>query len=459
MALPSFNDDKETKNKENKKEKKAFSMPELDDFEFESVPVDKVSDIDDRDINKEMYEGIGESEASLPKMEPNDIESSTKGYQVEDDYNPEFEENFKEQENTEGTSYINEDKKKIVPLGGEKSVRRVKSSDFDDRNNSLAVTKILRTIVLLILAALFLFGIKNTFFPSHVYSDEQIKAFARQGAGQTNFPKERGRAYVESFMEVYLSFDRDKPETKEILTHYYGEDSYATLSGDTLRKYESQNTKQHIIVSPQVHEITMLTDYSAQYKVNAYVSDTDGTEVSEGRSTGRWLSFAINLYYDKNVDGLVITKDSPSIIPTYRTIKQSNIPTEAVLGNGQVNEEILPALTPTINGFVKAYANASIASHEEILQYISDKNSVDLYDGFGGSVKLDGEPSQAIRKTVYNSDDGEYRVNLEIKWIDNAASKGDNSVEYNSRYIMRIKGIGDGRYVVTSFKPFFFFAE
>lgn len=463
MALPKLKDENNKEEKEAKETKRpglpSFDMPSLDDVgddEFESVDVDDVDDFEDDELNEEIYsEAERVEKRALPAA---DIEEEPYGYETEDDYNPDYEEDLVRGEEP-GTEYVDLDNKEIIPMGGKRSKRKVKSSEFDKRTNTLATTKIIRTVVMIILVILFLLGLKNTFLPSHVYSDDQIRAFAREGAGQTGFPEERGIAYVEGFMETFLTIDRDKPQNKEVLNHYYGEASFANLSGERLRMYASNGSKQHVIISPQVYEVELLTDYAARFKVSTYVSDTNGTEVEDNKATGRWLSFAVNVFYDNKTEGMIITKDSPSIIPTYRILNQSSLPVEAVLGNGRVNEEILPALTPTINGFVKAYAGSSIASHEEILQYIDDKNDINLYDGFGGTVSLNGGPSEAIKKTVYNSDDGIYRVDLDIKWIDNAASQGVHKVEYRSRYVMRIKAIGDGRYVVTSFSPYYYFAQ
>lgn len=455
MALPSL----DTNDK--KKEKKSqglpsFDMPAIDNLDdgFESVPLDDVNNFEDNKLNEDIYEEVSLQErTALPKV---DIEEAN-SYQTEDDYNPDYEEDIKNQD--VGTQYVDFDNKEVIPMGGSRSKRKVKSSEFDKRNNTLAMTKIVRSVVLVILVLFFLLGLKNTLFPSHVYSKDQIKQFAAEGTGQTGFPEERGRAFVESFTEVYLTFDRNKPEYKELLNYYYGEDKYVNMSGQRTRQNTTTDSSQYVIISPQVYESELLTEYSALYKVSAFVSNTDGSQQMDGRGSGRWLSFAINVYYDAESGGLAITEDSPSLIPTYRILNQSALPREALLGNGQVNEEILPALTPTINGFIKAYANASIASHEEILQYIDDKNNIDLYDGFGGSVELNGEVNNSIKKTVYNSDDGIYRVDVEVSWIDSAATQGSHRVEYKSRYVMQIKSVGDGRYVVTRFQPLRYYAQ
>lgn len=453
-GLPSVNNDK--------------SLPGIDEFDlydfdddFEEVDAGDVSE--DYDENEEIYQDINNivdgEDQRLPSMNSYGNEDY---YEDENDYNPDYEEDI---ENNKKRKFIDRKKKKLIPFGGNKSKRKVKSSDFDERKNVLAKTKILRFIIMTMTLLMFVFGLKNTFFPSHVYTDSQIKDFAKQGAGQTGFPRERGEAFVENFMNSYLTIDRTKPELSDILSYYYGEDSFAKVGYEKMNMKMGTGTKQHVIIGPTVYDVNLLTDYSALFKISAYVSDIDGTETDGKGSTGRWLSFAVNVYYDKEKDTMAITPDSPSIIPPYRIAKQAEVPERAPFGNGEVNTQIGPALSPTINGFVEAFARSSVASHESILQYIHDKSDIKLYDGFGGSVKLNGSPDTAIKKTIYNSDDGVYRVDLRVSWIDATVSDENNNVEYVGKYIMRITPEGvtedgsEGKYYVSSFVPYTYYTK
>lgn len=460
MSLPNLN----SNNEENKKRKPslpAFDMPSVEetpeeDVQFEKVPLESVlEDKYDENLNNNIYEDEEDFEepSELPIMN-NDYDD---GYFVEeDDYNPDYEEDL---EREKESKFVDKKKKRLIPFGGKKSKRKIKSSEFDKRKNVLAKTKVLRAIIMSVIVVLFFVGLKNTFLPNHVYTSEQIKQFAREGSGQTGFPEERGRAFVESFMESYLTFDRTRPELIEIVGHYYGEDYASRVSNEQLNMRVGIDATQHIIISPKVYDIILFEKTSAQYKVSAYVSNTDGSEVRDRRSAGRWLSFSVNVFYNVEADALAITPDSPSLIPPYRINTQAVVPDRYPLGNGEVNNDIAPTLNPTINGFVKAYAEASISSHESILQYVDDKNDIKLYDGFGGAVALNGSPSSAIKKVIYNSDDGIYRVDLTVNWVDMVASRGDNVVEYTARYIMRVTPIGNGKYAVSSFVPYTYYAK
>ncbi len=456
--LPQISDEIETENFQNFEDD--FEEEQYEDFGnagdgFRDVDIEDVLNEED-DFNDEIYQDVDNIMNEESQKLPSTSYHEEDYYATEDDYNPDYEDDL---ENNKKKKFIDRENKRIIPFGGRKSKRKVKSSDFDDRKNLLAKTKVVRFIIMVITLFMFLFGLKNTFLPSHVYTDEQIRQFAREGAGQTGFPSERGEAFVEDFMKVYLTIDRSRPDYNEILAHYYGENSYTAIKFDQKNMKTGIDVKQYVIIGPTVYDVKLLTDYSAMYRVSAYVSNVDGTETDGSNATGRWLSFSLNVYYDEQNDTLAITPDSPTIIPSYRIGRQVNVPERAPFGNGEVNKDIGPAINPTINGFVQAYAESSVSSHEAILQYIDDKNDISLYDGFGGTVKLNGSPDTAIKRTIYNNDDGVYRVDLTINWIDTVASGNDDKVEYVGKYIMRVKPEGDGKYTVSSFVPYTYYRK
>lgn len=404
---------------------------------FDEVPVHEARNYDQDDYNESFdYE---EQRQELPNMvEEQDV------YASEDDYNPDYEEDEEVYED-EKEKFIDKKKKKLIPFGGNKSKRKVKSSDFDDRKNVLGKTKIIRLVIMGSVVLLFGLGVKNTFFPSHVYTEEQIRQFGREGAGRTGFPEERGAAFVENFMEAYLTFDNQRPELKHALDYYYG---YSTSEVTVSR---GANARQQVLISPSVYKVELFSSYSARYEVTAYVTDSTGIG---DVSSGHWRSFAVNLYYDEVNDTLTVTKDSPSLVPNPRIAAQTTIPEEAPFGNGSVNEAILPALSPTINGFISAFADSTHLSHERVLPYIRNNDDLSLLDGFGGLVELNDDPSRSIRKVVYDTDSGDYVVVLEVDWLDTSSSRGDTSILYTSKYIMNISEEAPGKYFVDYFEPY-----
>lgn len=435
-------------------------IPSYSEEVFKEVSTKDSHNENDIDINREIYDEADRYEEERRPL-PNVKKEQESEYAEEDDYYPEYEEDLEEEEKAKD-KFIDKKKKRLIPFGGKKSKKKilVKSSDFDDRKNVLANTKITQFSIIAIILILFLVGLKNTFLPSHVYTESQIKNFAAEGAGQTGFPSERGQAFVENFMNSYLTLDKSDPTVLEAISYYYGKEGMTNSSYTGLNMNWTSETKQNIVVPPKVFEINLLSASSAQYKISAFVSNTSGEKVVEDKIDGRWLTFSVNLYYDKEKDSLAITNDSPSIIPNKNVEEQTNVPVAKKLGNGRVNKEIYKTISPTIDGFIEAYGKSSIKSHNLIIQYIDDKDDITLYDGFGGNLVLNGSPSEAIKKVVYDTGEekqGVYEVDITVKWADAAGNSENKKIEYISRYQMGVRTDAEGKFLVTYFKPFEYF--
>lgn len=452
MALPTLDDG-------NKRDKKKGGLPNFElpgiDESFEPLPVKEALYEEENDSeNVEIYKEAERStvESQLP-LESTIQEESVK---TETDYNPDYEEDKREEEIDK---FIDKKEKRIIPFGGKKSKKERKlviSSDFDDRKNKLAKTKVIQFTLLVVIAVIFLLGLKNTFYPSHVYTDEQIRQFAAEGAGQTGFPEERGKAFVETFMDSYLTLDSSREDYSSVLGHFYGDDIVPRDENTNLNP--DQKVKQHIIIGPKVYDVKLLADYSAQFKVTSFVSNLKGEEAQGESTEGRWLSFSVNVYYDIETDSLSITKDSPTIIPSYKIATPNSIPERIGLGNGTINQDMEPVLTPTINGFLEAYSKASADDYEPLVQYITDKNDSSLTNGFAGAVELDGSPNEAISRVIYDGDDGIYRAEVTVNWREKAGISGSGEyLQYTAKYIMYINEISEGKYAVSSFIPYTYY--
>lgn len=347
--------------------------------------------------------------------------------------------------------YIDKVNRKIKPMG-KKGKSKIKSSDFDGRKNIATSGKIVTIGVTVGFVLLFGLGVKNTFFPSNNFTQPEIISIAQRAAGKTGFPLDRGAAFVEDFMTEYLEYSVDDLARNKTLSYFYG----VTDGVSRVKTTYASDTKQRIVISPTVYSKESSSDYSAQYKVTTYVTDVDGNQAYEANPTGRWITFAVNTYYDKETDRLAITPESPTLIPKYEIMPITNVPTMQALGNGNINQDIITNLTPTIDGYVKAYAQVSFNSHNEIKQYIPSDPSVDLYSGFGGSVRV-APGSNSIQKVVYNTDNpDEFKVAVTVKWEDNTTTDDKKKVTHDSQYVMTIVKTTDNKYLVTGFKPYVF---
>lgn len=455
MSLPTLDNENE---KKKSSELPMIDMPTIDD-EFEEVSVDEaLYEKDDNELNKEIYKGIDIDEQKVEIPNIDDGSEEEEDVEADDDYYPEYEEDL---ENEDKSKFIDKKKKRLIPFGGKKSKKKrfVKSSDFDDRKNKLAKTKIMQLGIILFALLMFMIGLKNTFAPNHVYTDDQIRQFAAEGAGQTGFPEERGRFFVENFMESYLNLDKTKPELMQSLSYYYGEGDLSSSGYAGLNMDWNHDTKQKVLISPKVIDVELLSDYSAQYKVSTYVSNTKGEKVEDKNLAGRWLSFSVNLFYNEEEDSMSITQDSPSIIPNKNIGQHTLVPDAKELGDGGVNTDILPAISPTIDGFIESFAKASMESHDSVIQYIDDEDDISLYDGFGGAVELAGDPKDSIQKVVYNEGEegNQFEVDVTVSWVDSSTVDKDEKVEYTSRYQMSIRANSEGKFSVTKFIPFTYY--
>ncbi len=153
-----------------------------------------------------------------------------------------------------------------------------------------------------------------------------------------------------------------------------------------------------------------------------------------------------------------IHKGDPVIMPTYPITNSDAAKEEGKIGTGDEDTNMKQALKSTIQGYWKAFSTSSVTSHDEINQYISDKEDKDLYSGFNKTMKLaTDDPNTDITYKVYTSTNAdEWKVDVTVKWADNTSSDSKKAAIYTGRYIMTIKKIGEDKYVVTRAAPYLY---
>lgn len=417
-----------------------------DNIEFKSLSYDEQEKLDevDREEEKEVsMNGEREEHIYIPPQEKT-LEEKLPLY-------PDDEPLFTEEDDDK---FINKKKKKIIPTGAKAS--RVRARDFDSRKNSLLFIKIIRLFVFAFILVLFGLGIKNTYFPVQIYTPEEIEQIALNSVGNTGFPLERGRALAEEFLKYYVSGDVSDLTSTQMLNMFYNgrhSDSGSSVRGN---KRNFPEVKQKAVSDPIMFEEASYFPYSGVYKFSVLMSDSDGAVLgADSKLKAHWMSFSVNVYYDKETDTLSIHPDSPTVIPTYKFATSSIIPFEEPLGDGTINDDMTSVLTPTIDGFIVAYSKVTDSSHNEIDQYIPATQPINLISGFGGEVKISGTPREAIKKTVYNTKDpNEWKVDVRVNWVSEQVT-GVSSV-YPSRYVMTIQKTSDDVYLVTKFTPYIY---
>ena len=352
--------------------------------------------------------------------------------------------------------FIDKQDMKIVPIGGKKA----KAKDFDKRKNTLTPLKIFRILLILVIIGIFGFGIKNTFFPENNYSKDEISKIAQTAVGATGFPTQKGQAFAEEFLKYYLTTDSSDKSSQDVLVRFYSGNLNDDNKGfnNTIFNNSTAQNKQKIVGEPYTFEISPSGEDTTLYKISAFVTDEKGTTNSglEGGNSGHWVSFAINVYYDKENDTISITPESPILIPTYEVKNKNKIPEAEVIGTGEQDEDMKSKLFPTIAGFLKAYAKASNSSHNDILQYIANKNDSSLINGFNDNVQLDGDDESAINDIkIYKTEENNvWKADVTVKWKDNK----NTSTSYSARYIITINNSDDG-YYVTKFAPYVYITK
>lgn len=360
--------------------------------------------------------------------------------------------------------FIDKKKLRIIPLGGKKSKKNktfiARSGDFDKRNNLLATVRIFRLIIMLVILGLFGMGIYNTFFPSHVYTEEDIANIAKETVGDSGFPMNRGRAFAEAFVQEYLTINSNDSNSNAQLNYFYTGKMNGTGDGSHDNQRQITGTvNQSVVLAPQVYSEIAASNYSATYYVTALVTGDNGKTMSDDDNTvtTKWVSFAVNVYYNSKKQMMSITKDSPQLIPTYKVGSDNSIPNEAKLGTGTEDTNMETTLKPTIQGFLSGYGASSSTSHNALNQYVKSNSDVSLYSGFGGQYEY--KPNDNYQALVYpvssSKSNSEWKVDLTATWADTKTT-GSKEIKYTGRYVMSIKQGSDGKYFVTGFNPYTF---
>lgn len=351
---------------------------------------------------------------------------------------------------------VDKKNKRVLPTGHRIKEREVKA--VDKRKNVKTGLKVFRAFVYLIILGLFGLGIKNTFFPGKAYSDEEIMLLAQQANGDTGFPLERGKAFAEEFIKYYLNYNTDDKVNAQILSRFYsGSVSFEGTTGQQATVSVFNGNLQKILTEPIAYDYYSPLDYVGVYKVTALVTDENGSAVdTEANLTAHWVSFSVNVYYDAKKDTLSVTKDSPTLIPSYEISNSAKIPQEGEIGTGETDDTAKAEMLPTIIGYLKAYAQSSVESHSDVIQYIPKDYDVSLVSGFGDSVVLAGEES-GVKADVYKSNnDNEWKVNLTVQWQDNKSTDESKAPVYTARYVMTVQSTTDNKFVVTKFSPYIY---
>lgn len=427
MALP-----QKRNNNENQKNR-------LPDFSNNENVIEEIKEVPELSLEKQLpIEDVIEERPQ--RVIPNDY--AIKGHEespfiTEPDENGEIENDDK---------YIDKKNMKIVPLGGKK----VKAKDFDERKNTLSGLKLFRIGLVVLLIVIFGFGIKNTFFPSNNFSQDEITSIALTAVGETGFPVEKGKAFAEEYLKYYLNLDQTDENNKMFLAKFASGNMNEVLPELNREDITEGGNKQKVISGPYVFETVNISQKATQFKLSALVSDESGNVTTSGSSQSHWVSFSVNLYHNPK-SGKLATQGEPILIPTYEIQDSSKIPEEKSIGVDSLTDtDIINKIYPVVSGYLKAYAISSYSNRNDILQYIPTKFDKSLVSGFDGKFSLEGSESDYLEDLKYftTEETDTYKVSVVVKWKDKYSG-----IIYPAKYVLTVAK-QDSKYLITKISPF-----
>lgn len=349
---------------------------------------------------------------------------------------------------------IDHKKKKIIPTGGERA--KVNDKNLDDRKNTLVFLKVIRFVLLLVIFCLFGLGIKNTFFPAQIYTNEDIENIVKTSMGETGFPKDRGRAYAQEYLNAYLNSTRSKLSQDLLSKLQNNIDKVSNEKDDSLYGKSITNASTFIqkpFYYPSLLSEKVYTLNSAVYKFSVFMTNSNGELTDrDGNLNGSWVSFQVSVSYDEKTDSLFIA-ESPTLIPNYNINRSSNTFYYRKPGTGEsADSKINEALKSTIYGFLEAYSKSSFKEHSALDQYIPHDKPIKLINGFNNTVKLETNSVNYITYTT--TKENEWKVDLTASWLDLQSSNNSEGVKYQSHYLITIQKTEDNVYLVSDFVPY-----
>ena len=359
--------------------------------------------------------------------------------------------------------FIDKDKKKILPFGG----MVVRESRYDTRENLEKKRKLVRNLVLGLIALIAAIVLKNVFFPPKNYNEEEIRGIANSEFGRTGFPVEGGGAFATQFIEAYLT--NGNKGTDSILSDYQNGQS----ANGSARRSIGAGIKQSPVDGAVIYQQNALSPNSASYIIGVNVQRTITTEqASNSKSKPKTETvvdrefYNVNVYYNSVTGMYSIAEGSPTLVAPVGIGSPADNPKALMVGNGTANSEIGEDARATVEGFVKAYMSSSPQDYKSLQQYTVSDPPVTLKSGFDNAYQLG---SETIQYTLYETDDPTvFKVVADLnlkKQVTPAGEKpaaddnsGTNTTSHSSKYVITIKKGGE-KYLVSDFRPYLYIAD
>lgn len=363
---------------------------------------------------------------------------------------------------------VDEEKLKLKPFGRAKELSKDRyENDFDKRANLRRRADTVRTVVLGLATVMAFLTVKTAVIPPDIPTEEEIATIARQQAGDTGYPLERGRGFAQNFMKAYLDVNSD-PYAGRALSFFYS----GTFDGSEkdVNQRASTEFKQVVVYGPTVYNSRALSASSATYTIGALVDAKPDAkvgavgaakeaEVNDG-TTAKWSFFSVSVYYDKKTDSFRVAPESPVAIPSMDTAPSTSLPKTLPIGTGQSDSELTQAVTPTVDGYIRAFAVSSPTDHAALDQYITNPANVALTKGMANRYTIESDDKQAITFEAYPSaDPNKVQVAAKVTWTDKPVEESEAVNRITSSYIITLDKQTNGKYLVSAISPHFFIPD
>ena len=321
-----------------------------------------------------------------------------------------------------------------------------------------------RWVIIISLFLIVCLGFKNAVFPPPSLSRSDVRQVIYQTTGTTRFPLDRGAAIATGFVDAYIPIS-DDPAAASMLENYYAGTRFKTQSDGSgsstsqISPAAGSQISQAIQAGPYVYKEKAVSDNTANYVVGALVYRKQGGQpvmTADGKTPEyRWMYFNVGIVWDEKTDRLAIDPNSPTVTSPPDIRASTSLPPAQLPGDGKLDQDTTDKASDTITNFMKSWAKGDKSYLKTLTAPDGTPSTLNGLDN-----KLVIKDPSSMKISVYGppATDHMYRALVELKWSD-VVSQTDgqsNSVDYASKYILKLEKTSEGKFLVQDINPYYY---
>lgn len=321
-----------------------------------------------------------------------------------------------------------------------------------------------RWVIIISLFLIVCLGFKNAVFPPPSLSRADVRQEIYQTTGTTRFPLDRGSAIATGFIDAYIPIS-DDPAAASMLENYYAGTRFKTQSsgsgGSTsqISPAAGSQISQAIQAGPYVYKEKAVSDNTANYVIGALVYRKQGGQpvmTADGKTPEyRWMYFNVGIVWDEKTDKLAIDPNSPTVTSPPDIKASTSLPPAQLPGDGKLDQDITDQASDAITNFMKSWAKGDKSYLKTLTAPDGTPATLNGLDG-----KLVIKDPSSMKVSVYGppATDHMYRALVELKWSDTVSQTDGqiNSVDYASKYILKLEKTSEGKFLVQDINPYYY---